>query len=125
MATKKTSKTNGAKTPKTRVPAHGRGRLQVGNFGNAGGDRPPNAIRALLRECAWAAAEELLKRLRNPKTLRQLSVGELRAILDSAGRLAVPLHIKSDGAPFPVAVIGPYTQLRPPPAQHDDGEPGA
>ena len=96
-----------------RKPKHGRGQLRSGNPGNKGGGRPRNELRAQMREVAGAAADEMLRRLREPAYLAGLQARELRALMAESMKISIgtPVQMKVDskGATpgFGIAVIGP------------------
>lgn len=95
-----------------RTPKHGRGQLRSGNPGNKGGGRPRNELRAQMREVAGAAADEMLRRLRDPDYLAGLAARELRALLAEAMKIAIgtPVQMKVEqrsASDFAIAVIGP------------------
>ena len=100
-----------------RTPRHGRGQLRSGNFCNRGGGRPRNQLRALVREVAGAAGDEMLRRLADPAYLATLPFRELRALMAEAMKIAIgtPVQMKVKGSGtgpgFGIAVIGPHTVL--------------
>jgi hypothetical protein len=82
---------------KTRTPAHGKGKLRVGNPGNKGGGKPPNKIREELRGIVDERLVKEIKRRLGPKNIRKLSDDELVKYLDGLSKYGLGSKVELAG----------------------------
>ncbi len=78
-----------------RVPRHGGGLLRVGNPGNAGGGRHPDAQRQQARDLVDLAMEEIRARLVSKKY--PMSMDELVRAVAALGRIGLPSQFEVSG----------------------------
>ena len=103
----KRPKKNSAKTP-TRIPSTGRGELRVGNPGNKGGGRKPEALRIKSREVfekwlAWAAKKavdpltpaDVMMQIGN--TAGRYGIGTAITPMDTSGRTLTSFTLSLGG----------------------------